>query len=175
MAHPTGRPAPETPAESPSGVPLHGRYTTLTPLDESHSAPLYRHLGGEKNAELWTWIPESGIPDQASCDAKVQAWMAADDFQVFTIGTGPASDTSSEAAGIAAYLGVVPEHRRIEIGCIVGKKLQRTRAATEMFFLMIGHAFELGYHRVEWKADERNKASLSAAERMGFVFEGVFR
>lgn len=40
---------------------------------------------------------------------------------------------------------------------------------------MMGRAFELGYQRVEWKADEGNKASLAAAERMGFVFEGVFR
>ena len=39
-----------------------------------------------------------------------------------------------------------------------------------------GHAFEdLKYLRVEWKANNLNKPSLSAAERLGFVFEGIFR
>ena len=47
---------------------------------------------------------------------------------------------------------------------------------TECFYLMIKHAIEeLGYHRVEWKADRLNRASVSAAERLGFVPEGIFR
>lgn len=171
-----GRPAPEAPAKPLTRAPINGRYTTLTALEQSDAAPLYPHLGGEQNADLWTWIPESGMPDQAACDARVGTWLSADDFHVFTISTGPASDPASEPAGIAAFIGLVPEHLRIEVGCIVGKKLQRTRAATEMFFLMIRHAIEeLGYHRVEWKAHNANKASVSAAERLGFVKEGVFR
>ncbi len=34
---------------------------------------------------------------------------------------------------------------------------------------------ELGYRRYEWKCDALNAASRRAAERLGFVFEGVFR
>lgn len=75
------------------------------------------------------------------------------------------------------YLNIVPGQRRVEIGSIIlGEKLKQTKAATEAFFLLIAHAFEeLGYLRVEWKANNLNKPSLSAAERLGFVFEGVFR
>jgi len=40
---------------------------------------------------------------------------------------------------------------------------------------MIGHAFELGYRRCEWKCDSLNATSRRAAERLGFTFEGVFR
>ncbi len=77
----------------------------------------------------------------------------------------------------APYLNIVPGHLRVEIGSIIlGERLARTRAATEAFFLMIKHAFEdLGYHRVEWKANHLNKPSCSAAARLGFVFEGIFR
>ena len=53
--------------------------------------------------------------------------------------------------------------------------LQRSPAATEAMYLMMRHAFELGYRRYEWKCDALNARSRRAAERLGFVFEGVFR
>ena len=40
---------------------------------------------------------------------------------------------------------------------------------------MMRYAFELGYRRYEWKCNARNAPSRSAAERLGFTFEGVFR
>ncbi|TMC73911.1 MAG: GNAT family N-acetyltransferase, partial [Chloroflexi bacterium] len=53
---------------------------------------------------------------------------------------------------------------------------QRTRKATEAIFLLAGHAFDdLGYRRLEWKCDSLNEPSRRAAERFGFVYEGVFR
>ena len=42
-------------------------------------------------------------------------------------------------------------------------------------FLMMGHVFELGYRRYEWKCDSLNLPSCRAAQRLGFSFEGVFR
>ena len=54
--------------------------------------------------------------------------------------------------------------------------LQRTRQATEAIYLLARHAFDdLGYRRFEWKCDSLNQPSRRAAERFGFVFEGVFR
>ena len=64
----------------------------------------------------------------------------------------------------------------IEVGHIAMSPLmQRTPAATEAMYLMMSHAFELGYRRYEWKCDALNATSRRAAERLGFVFEGVFR
>lgn len=176
MDEPIGRPAPNTPAKTPTASLLHGRYTSLLPLEQSHAAPLFTHLGGERNYPLWKYIPEPKNPDEATFEERIRMYRTSSGVQPFAILTGPASDPSSEPAGIAAYLAIVPEHLRIEIGGIVGVKLQRTRAMTEVFYLLIKHAIEdLGNHRVEWKAQNENKASLSAAERLGFVFEGVFR
>ena len=40
---------------------------------------------------------------------------------------------------------------------------------------MMKHAFDLGYRRYEWKCDSLNAPSRRAAERFGFVYEGLFR
>ncbi len=53
--------------------------------------------------------------------------------------------------------------------------MQRTPAATEAMFLMMRRVFEeLGYRRYEWKCDALNAPSRTAAQRLGFRFEGIF-
>jgi len=43
-------------------------------------------------------------------------------------------------------------------------------------YLMARHVFEgLGYRRYEWKCNALNAPSRSAALRLGFSFEGIFR
>jgi hypothetical protein len=64
----------------------------------------------------------------------------------------------------------------MEVGNLAYSPLmQRTPVATEAMFLMMKHAFELGYRRYEWKCDALNAASRRAAARLGFTFEGIFR
>src|SRR5690606_13726569 len=53
--------------------------------------------------------------------------------------------------------------------------LKQTPAATEAMYLMMRHAFALGYRRYEWKCHALNAASRAAALRLGFTFEGIFR
>ena len=68
----------------------------------------------------------------------------------------------------------MPAHLRIELGSIWYSPLaQRTGANTEATYLMLGHAFDLGYRRVECKCDTLNQRSRNAALRMGFTFEGI--
>jgi RimJ/RimL family protein N-acetyltransferase len=51
-----------------------------------------------------------------------------------------------------------------------------TTAATEAIAMLMGMAFDqLGYRRLEWKADALNEASAAAALRLGFTYEGTFR
>jgi RimJ/RimL family protein N-acetyltransferase len=78
--------------------------------------------------------------------------------------------------GVASYLRIAPAVGTIEVGHIhFSPLLQRTPAATEAMYLMMRHAFELGYRRYEWKCDALNAPSRRAAERLGFSFEGIFR
>jgi RimJ/RimL family protein N-acetyltransferase len=72
---------------------------------------------------------------------------------------------------------IEPTHKVIEVGSILyTPALQRTAGATEAMYLMAKHVFEdLGYRRYEWKCNALNAPSRSAALRLGFSFEGIFR
>jgi RimJ/RimL family protein N-acetyltransferase len=71
---------------------------------------------------------------------------------------------------------ITPDAGCIEVGSIhYSPGLARTRAATDAMFLMMAHAFELGYRRYEWKCDALNAPSRRAAARLGFAYEGTFR
>ena len=84
---------------------------------------------------------------------------------------------SGQARGMASLMRIVPEHGVIEVGHIwFAPVLQRTRQATEAIYLLARYAFDtLGNRRLEWKCDAQNEPSRRAAERFGFVFEGIFR
>ena len=84
---------------------------------------------------------------------------------------------SGRAVGVASYLRIDEKAGVIEVGHInYSPALQRTAASTEAMYLMMRRAFdELGYRRYEWKCDALNAPSRSAAERLGFRFEGIFR
>ena len=73
-------------------------------------------------------------------------------------------------------MSIDPANGVIEVGHIwFSPVLQRTRQATEAIYLLARYAFELGNRRLEWKCDSLNLPSRRAAERFGFVFEGIFR
>lgn len=69
------------------------------------------------------------------------------------------------------------QNRVIEVGWVIySPTLKRSRIATEAQYLLMKYVFEtLQYRRYEWKCDSLNKASMQAAKRLGFQFEGIFR
>lgn len=176
--HPLGPEIPfGPPTELPARTPLDGRYTALIPLDPSHAKALFKHVGGKENAHLWTYLFQEPYLEYETFEADVEAWSKSEDPLYFTVLSGPLSDPSAEPIGFMTYMSIVPSHNRIEIGSICfSDKLKRTRQATETFYLLMERAFDkMNYTRLEWKANNLNKPSLSAADRLGFVFEGVFR
>ncbi|CEI66337.1 hypothetical protein FVEN_g4276 [Fusarium venenatum] len=174
---PVGPVSPSGAASTPTQTPLDGRYTSLIRLEHSHAEASWKHLGGERNGHLWTYMLGGPYTDHGQWKETVEGFSKLKDPLFYTVLSGPRDDPTSEPVGQISYYNIVPDHRRIEIGNIIfGKPLQQTKAATEAFYLIIKHAFDdLGYLRVEWKANHLNKPSLAAAERLGFVFEGIFR
>jgi RimJ/RimL family protein N-acetyltransferase len=78
--------------------------------------------------------------------------------------------------GVASYLRIDPGNDSIEVGHInYSPLLQRTPAGTDAMYLMMKHAFELGYRRYEWKCNALNAPARAAAQRLGFSFEGILR
>jgi RimJ/RimL family protein N-acetyltransferase len=86
---------------------------------------------------------------------------------VFDVPTG-------QPVGAVNFMTNMPEHLKVELGSIWYSPLvQRTKANLESTYLMLGHAFAIGYRRVEWKCDSLNERSRRSALRMSFRFEGI--
>jgi RimJ/RimL family protein N-acetyltransferase len=83
---------------------------------------------------------------------------------------------SGKPAGVASFLRIDPANGCIEVGHLAySPLLQRTPAASDAMYLMMDHAFKLGYRRYEWKCNALNAPSRTAAQRLGFSYEGIFR
>ncbi len=160
------------PAQPPARSPLAGESVVLEPLDPArHGDDLFAATAGAD--ATWFYLPYGPFAGKDEFMAWLEERAPLNDPLAFTI-----IDREAEAArGIATFMSIVPEHGVIEIGHIwLSPQLQRTRQATEAIFVMARHAFDvLGNRRLEWKCDAANAASRRAAERFGFVFEGIFR
>jgi RimJ/RimL family protein N-acetyltransferase len=171
---PLGNEIKWVPARRPHPLELHGRTVLLRPLDAAADAgPLFAasHLPAGDPA-VWTYLFDGPYASAAALRTTLEIAEASVDPLFFTIVPLP----GERPAGYASLMRITPEHGTIEIGNVMfGAALQRTTAATEAIFLLARHAFdELGYRRLEWKCNALNAPSRAAAERFGFLFEGVF-
>jgi RimJ/RimL family protein N-acetyltransferase len=163
-----------TPAMRPRHTTLEGRVVNVAPLNPSvHADALFNATQGQDNERLWAYLFEGPFATRAAFDSHLKQKANSEDPLFFAI----LDKSSGDAVGYAAYMRIEPTHRVIEIGSILfTPRLQRTLAATEAMYLMARHVFEdLGYRRYEWKCNALNAPSRSAALRLGFTFEGIFR
>lgn len=161
------------PCRRPGKELLQGTLVTLERLDWScHGAGLFAVLGGEANADIWQHMPIGPFADFDSFRNALDRSRSEQQWETLVI-----RDNNSEIRGMASYMRIREAHGSVEIGCVAfGHRLQRTTQATEALQLMAEHVFDdLGYRRYEWKCNNANLASRRAAERFGFVFEGLFR
>jgi RimJ/RimL family protein N-acetyltransferase len=147
----------------------------LEPIEVArHAESLYRlsHARPE-DAALWNYLAYGPFADQGAFEGWLAERAGSDDPLFFAI----VEQASGQASGMASYLNIVSAHGCIEIGHIwFAPPLQKTRGATEAIFLMMRHVFDdLGYRRLEWKCNALNEASMRAARRFGFTYEGTFR
>lgn len=158
----------------PGRVTLRGSEVDIEPLDRARYArALFDSIGKQEQAGLWTYMFDGPFSAFSEFDAAVCRWATSADPLYYVI----VSRHSGAALGRVALMRLDPAHRVIEVGGIVyAPGLQRTRAATESMFLLATYVFEtLGYRRYEWKCNAQNARSRSAALRLGFTFEGIFR
>ena len=168
----------------PAPVTLEGRYVTLKPLDLARDlATLYAVSNGQPaslgersidayDADMLVWRYMLGGPFVSSDElaAHLQAQIDTPNGLPFTV----FDNLTGTQVGVANYMSNFPAHLKIELGSIWYSPLvQRTHANTEATYLLLKHAFEIGYRRLEWKCDALNERSRRAALRMGFTFEGI--
>ena len=171
---PIGRELPDwRPRNLPSRDSLVGRYCQLESLDpHRHAEELFDANQLDKAGLNWTYLPYGPFPDVTAYRGWVEEVSSEDDPLFFAI-----VDLGGKPVGVASYLRIAPAAGSIEVGHInFTPLLQRRREGTEAMYLMMRRVFdELGYRRYEWKCDALNAASCRAAQRFGFVYEGIFR
>ena len=156
------------PAPRLEPLELDGRWARLEPLGPEHATDLEQTVCRPEHEPLWTYLY-----DEPPASAAAYVEKRAADPGLATLAIRP---HGGPACGIASWLRQDPVNGSVEVGGIIlGPGLQRTTAATEAMWLMARHAFGRGYRRYEWKCDSLNAPSRSAAARLGFTFEGVFR
>jgi RimJ/RimL family protein N-acetyltransferase len=166
----------------PAPVVLTGARVELRPLElaadgdalhaVSSGAPF--SLAGRSVAaydpddRIWRWMSGGPFADAAALRGWLGALAAEPDSLAFTV------QVAGAPVGVACLIANQPRHLKIELGSIwYGPIAQGTGVSAETAYLLAGHAFALGYRRVEWKCDAKNQRSRRAAMAYGFAFEGV--
>ncbi|MHA1544591.1 MAG: GNAT family N-acetyltransferase [Alphaproteobacteria bacterium] len=159
---------------APERVTLKGtRVHLVPPSARDHTEGLFELISKPGEENIWTYMPSGPYPTLEDFQAEMQFWQTRTDMMHFTI----LEATTKTPLGMMALLNINPRQGSIEIGFIwFTKPLRKTAAATEALFLLMDYALNtLGYRRLEWKCNKNNAASMRAAERLGFTFEGIFR
>ncbi|MCD0485382.1 GNAT family N-acetyltransferase [Streptacidiphilus sp. ASG 303] len=162
------------PAATPVPTVLEGGRVRLEPLTPAHLPDLFAAGGGDD--EVWRWLPHR-TPRTEDELGVLAGQLLADAGRGLCVPFAVVDRTTGRAVGWTAYLEVVEEDERLEIGWTwYGRAVWRTAVNTESKLLLLTHAFEdLGYGRVQWKTHHRNERSRAAIARLGAVQEGVLR
>lgn len=167
-----GFPLPHwTPPAAPDGRVLEGHHVRLERMEaDTHAGDLHRACSGHD--ALWTYLPYGPFPSAAGYHRWAKDTATGTDPLFYAL----RDRATGHCGGVASYLRITPAAGSIEVGHIcLSPEIARSRVATEGLFLMMDHAFGLGYRRYEWKCDALNLPSRRAAQRLGFSYEGTFR
>lgn len=167
-----GTPVPNwAPPPWPDRQAMEGRWARLERLDPARHCPDLFAANRESDA-IWDYLPYGPFGTLPAYRAWADDMAGRDDPRFYAI----LDKAAGRFCGVASYLRIAPEAGSIEVGHInLAPALQRTPAATDAMFLMMGWAFDAGYRRYEWKCNALNLGSRRAAERLGLSYEGVFR
>ena len=174
LGQPIGEPVPDwAPRPRPDITAIEGRYVRLERLDPDRHAPaLWEANGLDVTGANWTYLSVGPFETFAAYDAWLRAVAPADDPYFLAI----VDRATGVPVGVASFLRIDPAHGVIEVGHInFSPRAQRRPVATDAMYLMMQYAFALGYRRYEWKCDALNAPSRTAAGRLGFAYEGLFR
>lgn len=172
---PLGPLVDDEPRRRPEPQLFRGHYVTLEPAELGHRAELWRSQQACDPAALsdsFAYLSYGPFKSEAAFNHWFGGFSAREDHRVWVV-----RPAQGEAAGWVTLMDIQPGHASIELGNIwLAPSLQRSRAATEAFYLAMSYALDqLAYRRLSWKCNALNAPSRRAALRLGLVFEGVWR
>ena len=162
----------------PAPIVLTGRVVELRPLDlDADVARLYEISNGsaqlgapayDPEPVIWRYMGAGPFEDEAAMRGFLTGLNHTPNLLPLCVWRG------TDLLGIQTLMSNSPGDLKIELGHIwYTPAAQGTGALAEATYLMLGHAFDLGYQRVEWKCNALNERSRRVALRMGFQFEGI--
>ena len=155
---------------------LYGSSVALYVLNQQEKRPalwqskIWKTVSTEQDLSCWTYLPYLGFSSEKELAENIEQNFNFQGTTHYLI------EVSGDIVGWIALMNQRTDHRVVEIGNVYFSHLmKRSKAATEVIYLLLKTCFEQGFRRVEWKCDDLNAPSKKAALRFGFCFEGVFR
>ena len=150
---------------SPLAEPMSGDGCRAERLTETHRDEL--RAACAEDSDIWEIYYISYAPEHfdASFDALLERpWIP------FALYDGDAF------VGLSCYLNIDDSRQTLEIGSTYYRPSFRgTGFNSRCKDMMLRHAFDRGYRRVEFRVDGRNARSQAAMKKLGAVREGVMR
>ena len=149
----------------PLADPMSGEDCRAEPLTEAHRG-LLREACAE-DPDIWQIYYVSYAPehfDQSFDELLQRPWVP---FALYD---------RDAFVGMSCYLNIDDSRQTLEIGSTYYRPAFRgtgfNRRCKDM---MMRHAFDRGYRRIEFRVDSRNTRSQAAMKKLGAVREGVMR
>ena len=166
---------PTARVDSPRRTDYKGEFITLSPVSpQADAGELYEcSHGSDMKEQLWTYMGYGPFDSIHSMQRWLEDGARSKDPLFLTVH----HRESRRRVGMVSFLNIASDMLRLELGHIwYSPDVQRSNVNTEATYLMLCEAFDrMKYRRVEWKCDSLNERSRSAAMRLGFRFEGIFR
>ncbi|OEY92059.1 GNAT family N-acetyltransferase [Acinetobacter proteolyticus] len=139
-------------------------------ISDQAASQIWEAVATEADAACWTYLPYAAPQSQALLQQDLQNLFS------FKASTHFLIEINGEIQGWIALLNPRLEQGAIEIGNVYfSHRMKKSKASTEVIFLLLQQCFDHGFRRVEWKCDDCNAPSKAAALRFGFQYEGLFR
>ena len=148
------------------GLPMTGDCCSAEPFGEEWREPLKAACAEDR--EIWDIYANNFGPD--GFDDSIDRYVANARNRTFVLFDG------DELAGMSSFLGIDEGRQTLEIGGTYCRpKFRGTGFNGRVKDMMLRHAFDRGYRRVEFRVDIRNTRSQAAMKKLGAVREGVLR
>jgi RimJ/RimL family protein N-acetyltransferase len=149
---------------------MEGRFVRMEPLRPEHKEEIRAAIDCDSASWSIMLVNPVGAAFEeywsASCGAPLTERMG---YAIRRLSDG-------RVVGTSAYYMASAKHGGVEIGGTFLRPHVRAGGVNpESKILMLGHAFDSGAVRVQFKIDSRNERSQAAVAKLGAVREGVLR
>lgn len=149
---------------------LEGRFVRLEPFESELKEPIRAAI--DCDPATWAIMPinpmGAGFEDYWS----IACGACPDERMAYAIRLR----SEQRIVGMSSYYTSLASQRGIEIGTsFLHPDVRGGAVNPETKLLMLGHAFDAGAQRVQFRVDTRNQRSQAAVAKLGAVREGVLR